>query len=130
MVWLIPSYGGRGFGGSVSPKFMPYIGATIMMCASAMVWIPALVALLNTRARLLGPVPLRSVFLQIWPFAFVGLAIVAITWGGLIYSGPIVIGALLLILGERRLPVILGASLVPPGLIWVLATQLMRVGMV
>jgi hypothetical protein len=130
MVWLIPAYGGRGFGGSVSPKFMPYVGAAIMMCASAVVWISALVTALKTRHRLISSVPVRSVILQIWPFAFVGLAIIGITWGGLIYSGPFMICALLLILGERRTPVLFCASIGPPCIIWVLATQLMRVGMV
>jgi len=130
LVWLIPTYGGDGFGGSVSPKFMPNLGATLMLCASAAVWISSLATLIKTQQALISTVPFRSVSQQLWPFGFVGLAILGFAAGGLIYLGPFVICALLLILGERRPSILACASIVPPCLIWILATQLMHVGMV
>lgn len=130
MFWIIPAYGGRGLSGSISPKFMPTVGVAIMMAASAAVWVNALVGLLRSGHRVSAPVDLRSIAMQLWPFAFVALAVAVVTRIGLIYSGPFMIAALLLLLRERRPLVILPAALIPPALIWVLATQLMRVGMV
>lgn len=127
---VIPGFVGPGFGGSVSPKFMPTVGASIMTAASAAVWIGALRALVRSGEGVLAPVEVGSLLRQLWPFAFVALAIALISWVGLIYSGPFVIAALLLILGERNPAILVPASVIPPALIWVLATQLMRVGMV
>ena len=117
MAWIIPQYGGRGFGGSISPKLMPYVGSSIMLAASAAVWIRAAVEMARAGQPLAVPVAWRGVVRQLWPFAFVALAVVVIGAGGLIYSGPFLIAALLLILGERRPAVILPAALVPPALI-------------
>lgn len=130
VLWIIPSFVGRGFGGSVPPKFMPMIGVSIMMAASAVVVVKAFFELMRAGEGLFAPIRLGGVLYQAWPFAFVALAIIAISQAGLVYSGPFVIAALLLLLGERRPAVVIPSVLIPPALIWVLATQLMRIGMV
>lgn len=62
--------------------------------------------------------------------AYVAAAILAIVDIGLIYSGPVIIALLLLLIGERRAPVVLAAALIPPAIIYVLAVQLMRIGVI
>lgn len=128
--WVIPAYVGRGFGGSIAPNFMPLVGAWIMLAASAAVWLKALHGLVKAGESLFGGIEPGPVLRQLWPFAFVTVAILCISWIGLVYSGPFLIASLVLFLGERRPTVVLTAALVPPALIWVLATQLMHVGMV
>lgn len=130
LFWIIPHYGGRGLGGSISPKFMPTIGATIMLVCACVVTGKAMWRMQRTR---ISPVnwPDGGRFLRLaWPFAFVAAAVMVISSFGLIYSGPLMIAAMLVILGETRPTVVAAAALIPPAIIWFLATQLMRVGMI
>lgn len=135
LLWLLPTYGGQSFGRGRAAQFMPSIGAWAMLVCGGL-----LVAQSLRRMRRAGteaPLPApdtrglwRRLLFTLWPLAYVAAAILAIVNIGLISSGPVIIALLLVLIGERRAPVVLAAALIPPAIIYVLAVHLMRIGVI
>ena len=138
LLWILPNYGGQGFGQGLAPQFMPSVGAYAMLICGVL-----LVGQTASRMRHARTSPEEATvdrssddafwrwgLFVLWPIAYVSVAILAIASIGLIYSGPFIIAAMLVLIGVRQPVVILLAALIPPMLIYILAVYLMRIGIV
>ncbi|MEJ8572074.1 tripartite tricarboxylate transporter TctB family protein [Microbaculum marinum] len=122
---IIPASTEEGMYFGLSPTFFPTL-LTVLLTACAL----GLVAqsLLRMRRRVASrPFPLTSwnflMFLASACLAFGG--ILAIDWFGMLVGGPILIGALMLFLGERNPLRIALTATVPVGLVYLLAIHVL-----
>ncbi len=131
LLWMIPNYAGSNPFAQMPPQLVPSIGAWAMVICGAVVAAKALVQML--RAGLLplsGDVHWQAIGWAAWPFAYVAVAIWFMSFIKITWFGAFLIGGMLLLLGERRWWMILGCSVVPVVLLYVLSVYMMRVGVV
>ena len=132
LVWAIPNYAGSNPFAQMPPELVPSIAAWVMVVCGGVVAAGGLVRLLRERlAPVTAEIDWRGVGWSLWPFLYVGAVIwvmslgVKITW-----MGPFLIAGMLVLLGERRWWMVLGCSVVPVALLYVLSVYLMRIGVV
>ena len=131
LLWILPTWGGQSFGRGMPPQFMPSIGAWAMLVCGLLMAGQSALKLRRAPSPPLDPdKPRAGPLFTLWPLAYVAGAVIAIATIGLIWSGPVIIALLLVLIGEWRPLVVTTAALVPPGIIYVLAVYLMRIGIV
>lgn len=130
LVWIIPEYGGGGFAFGLPPQLVATIGAWVMLVFAAGLAVQSLVALLRQGAPLVLLPGLSALWHHVWPFVYVLAFIVAAAFLPLTWIAPLLIGCLLFMLGERRWPVFLVATLAPTAGLYVLTVYLMKIGVV
>ena len=131
LLWMIPNYAGSNPFAQMPPELVPSIAAWIMVVCGTIVAIKGAVIMIRNR---MGPLTRdlnwAGIGWALWPFAYVGAAIWVMSFVKLTWFGPVLIGGMLLLLGERRWWMILGCSVVPVALLYLLSVYLMRVGVV
>ncbi len=131
LLWMIPNYAGSNPFAQMPPELVPSIAAWIMVVCGTIVAIKGAVIMIRNR---MGPLTRDlnwpGIGWALWPFAYVGAAIWVMSFVKLTWFGPVLIGGMLLLLGERRWWMILGCSVVPVALLYLLSVYLMRVGVV
>ena len=131
LVWMIPNYAGSNPFAQMPPELVPSIAAWIMVVCGGIVALGGLIGLLRDRLPPVSAnVDWRAIGWAAWPFLYVCVAIWMMSYIKITWFGPFLIGGMLFLLGERRWWMILGCSVVPAGLLYVLSVYLMRVGVV
>lgn len=131
LVWMIPNYAGSNPFAQMPPELVPNIAAWIMVVCGGVVAAGGLVGMVRARlAPLTRDLDWRGVLWATWPFVYVGVAVWVLTMVKITWAGVFLIGGMLVLLGERRWWMILGCSVVPVALLYVLSVYLMRVGVV
>ncbi|MGY6635449.1 MAG: tripartite tricarboxylate transporter TctB family protein [Alkalilacustris sp.] len=131
LVWMIPNYAGSNPFAQMPPELVPNIAAWIMVVCGGVVAAGGLVGMVRARlAPLTRELDWRGVLWVAWPFVYVGVAVWVLTMIKITWAGAFLIGGMLVLLGERRWWMILGCSVVPVALLYVLSVYLMRVGVV
>ena len=131
LVWMIPNYAGSNPFAQMPPELVPSIAAWIMVVCGGIVAAGGLIAMLRDRTLpFSADINWRAIGWAAWPFAYVGLGIWLLTMFKITWVGAFLIAGMLLLLGERRWWMILGCSVLPVALLYVLSVYLMRVGVV
>ena len=131
LVWMIPNYAGSNPFAQMPPELVPSIAAWVMIVCGGIVAAGGLIRMLRD-----GVLPVsadinwRAIGWAAWPFFYVAAAIWVMSFVKITWFGAFLIGGMLFLLGERRWWMILGCSVVPAGLLYVLSVYLMRVGVV
>ncbi|MFN3984384.1 MAG: hypothetical protein ACK4KV_02790 [Rhodocyclaceae bacterium] len=130
LAWVVPEHGGGGFAYGLPPQLVATIGAWVMLVFALGLTLQSLIGLLRLRAPLVVVPGLGALWHHIWPFAYVLAFIVAAAYLPLTWIAPLLIGCLLFMLGERRWPVLVLATLGPTAGLYVLTVYLMKIGVV
>lgn len=131
VLWMIPNFAGSNPFAQMPPGLLPSIGAWLMVVCGAIVAAKGLFQMLRAGiAPLTADLHWSSVAWAAWPFAYVGVAIWFMSFIKITWFGAFLIGGMLILLGERRWYMILGCSIVPVALLYVLSVYLMRIGVV
>jgi hypothetical protein len=131
LLWMIPNYAGTNPLAQMPPGLVPSIAAWLMVVCGAIVAAGGVLRMIQA-----GMPPLTSeinwvaIAWIIWPFLYVAAAIWIMTFVKITWAGAFLIGGMLFLLGERRWYMILGCSVVPVALLYVLSVYMMRVGVV
>lgn len=131
LVWLIPNYAGSNPFAQMPPGLLPSIAAWVMLICGVGVALSALSRLLRA-----GESPLRmsvdwsSVAWAAWPFLFVFVFVWLSGYVKLTWLGAPMIGLMLFFLGERRWKMLVGYSVVPVVLVYLLSAKLMQIGVI
>nr|WP_163501239.1 hypothetical protein [Halomonas socia] len=130
IIWVIPTYGGGGAAFGLPPQLLASLGAWLMLiCAAAL----SLVSAVKLWRAGESPIQLPSgshLWHMLWPFLYVLGFIFLVDRFPLTWIAPLLIGALLVILGERRWYLVLPVAVVPALGLYVLTAHLMRIGVV
>ena len=128
---MIPNYAGRNPFAQMPPGLVPGIAAWVMIICGGMVALGGLLGMLRKgMSPVTRAVDWRAVAWAAWPFAYVGVAIWIMTFVKITWFGGFMIAGMLILLGERRWWLILGCSVAPVVLLYVLSVYLMRIGVV
>ncbi len=131
LVWVIPNYAGVNPLAQMPPDLVPNIASWIMLLSAGVVVIKAAIQMAQKRE---APVNLdlnwRAIGWASWPFVYVAGAIYVLMHFKLTHAGVPLIAIMLFLLGERRWYILLGCSVVPVVLLYILSVYLMRVGVV
>ena len=131
LVWMIPNYAGTNPFAQMPPGLVPSIAAWIMVVCGGIVAAGGLVGMLRDRALpFSAEIDWRGLGWAAWPFAYVGVAIWVMSYVKITWFGAFLIGGMLLLLGERRWWMLLGCSVAPVAVLYVLSVYLMRIGVV
>lgn len=131
LLWAIPNYAGSNPFAQMPPELVPGIGAWLMVICGGIVAIKGLVQLLRERLTLVTTeLNWAAIGWAAWPFLYVGVAIWFMSFIKITWFGAFLIAGMLILLGERRWYMILGCSVVPVVLLYVLSVYMMRVGVV
>jgi hypothetical protein len=131
LVWIIPGYAGANPLAQMPPDLVPRIAAWLMLVSGLFIVAGAVAEMVRGGESL---IPARldwvAVGWALWPFLYVAAAIWLLTMFRITYVGAPLIAGMLLLYGERRWLLILGCSVVPVALLYLLSVYLMRVGVV
>ncbi|PAU77179.1 hypothetical protein [Halomonas salipaludis] len=130
LAWLIPTYGGGGFAIGMQPQRLATLGAWLILGCSITLALISAVALLRRSAPFIVMPNVGQLWHMLWPFLYVLGFIVLVDRFPLTWVAPLLIGGLLLILGERRWYLLLPVAVVPALGLYVLTAHLMRIGVV
>lgn len=131
LVWIIPNYAGSNPLAQMPPGLVPSIAAWIMILCGGIVAAGGLVRMLRAGMPLAtASVDWRAAAWASWPFLYVAVAIWFMSFIKITWFGAFLIGGMLILLGERRWLMVLGCSVVPVLLLYLLSVYLMRVGVV
>ncbi len=131
LFWMIPNYAGSNPFAQMPPGLVPSIGAWAMVICGVIIAAKGLIQMLREGAMpLSADLHWDAVGWAAWPFAYVAVAIWFMSFIKLTWFGAFLIGGMLFLLGERRWWMILGCSVVPVVLLYILSVYLMRVGVV
>ncbi|MCC5986333.1 MAG: hypothetical protein JJT95_01535 [Pararhodobacter sp.] len=131
LLWMIPNYAGSNPFAQMPPGLVPSIAAWIMIICGVIVALGGVIGMLRdgllpfTRA-----INWAGIGWALWPFLYVAVAIWFMTFIKITWFGAFLIGGMLILLGERRWYVILGCSVVPVVLLYILSVYMMRIGVV
>ena len=130
LVWLIPRYGGSGIAFGMHPQRLATLGAWVMLVCAIALTLVSFIQLKKQHASLFASPSFSVIWHQLWPFLyvllFIGLAIyLPLTW-----LAPFIVGALVILLGERRWYVVTLAAAIPTAALYLLTVHLMRIGVV
>ena len=130
IIWIIPQYGGSGASFGLPPQLLATLGAWLMLiCAAALSTVSAIKLWRAGESPAHLP-QVSQLWHMLWPFLYVLGFIVLVDRFPLTWVAPLLIGGLLLILGERRWYVVGLVSAVPTAGLYVLTAHLMRIGVV
>ncbi len=131
LLWMIPNYAGANPLAQMPPELVPSIAAWLMIVCGAIVAASGLVRMIQAG---MSPVTREINWVAIgwaaWPFLYVAVAIWFMTFIKITWFGAFLIAGMLVLLGERRWYMVLGCSVVPVMLLYVLSVYLMRVGVI
>lgn len=131
LFWIIPNYAGSNPFAQMPPGLVPSIAAWIMVLCGAIVAIGGLVGMVRARIPAVTTrIDWRALAWAAWPFLYVAVAVWFMSFIKITWFGPVLIGGMLILLGERRWYMVLGCSVVPVALLYVLSVYLMRIGVV
>jgi hypothetical protein len=131
LLWMIPNYAGTNPFAQMPPGLVPSIAAWIMIVCGTIVAAGGMIGMLRDGASpVSADINWRAIGWTAWPFLYVGAAIWVMSFVKITWFGAFLIGGMLFLLGERRWWMILGCSVVPVALLYVLSVYLMRVGVV
>ncbi|PMR77115.1 hypothetical protein [Billgrantia endophytica] len=130
ITWIIPTYGGSGFAFGLPPQLLATLGAWLMLACAAALSIVSFITLKRDGKPLIAFPEFGHFWHQTWPFLYVLAFIVLVDRFPLTWTAPFMIGALLLILGERRWHVVVLSSIIPAAGLYGLTAHLMRIGVV
>lgn len=131
LVWIIPNYAGSNPFAQMPPGLVPSIAAWLMLVCGAIVASGAVIRMRREREALVSTaIDWQGLAWSLWPFLYVAVAIWFMTFIKITWIGALVIGVMLFLLGERRWPVLLGCSIVPVALLYLLSVYMMRIGVV
>ncbi len=131
LTWIIPNYAGANPMAQMPPDLVPTIAAWIMLVCGAIVALGGLHALVRARAPpLTTNIDWAGLAWALWPFCYVAASIWILAYVKLTWFGVPLIAGLLYLLGERRPLMLLGCSVVPVALLYVLSAHMMRIGVV
>nr|WP_290826982.1 hypothetical protein [Halomonas sp.] len=130
LVWLIPRYGGSGMAFGMHPQRLATLGAWVMLVCAVTLTLISFIQLRKQQTPLFASPSFAVIWHQFWPFLyvlfFIGLAIyLPLTW-----LAPFIVGALVMLLGERRWYVVALVAAVPTLALYLLTVHLMRIGVV
>ncbi len=131
LIWIIPNYAGSNPFAQMPPELVPNIAAWIMLICGVIITLGAVIDMVRT-----GETPLAhdidwiGLAWALWPFVYVAVAIYLLTLFKITYIGAVLIGGMLFLLGERRWYILLGCSVVPVLMLYVLSVYMMRIGVV
>ncbi|APX94663.1 hypothetical protein BWR19_18010 [Halomonas sp. 1513] len=130
ITWIIPQYGGSGASFGLPPQLLATLGAWLMLlCAAALSVVSAVKLWRSAESPIRLPGAGHLLHL-LWPFLYVLGFIFLIDRFPLTWIAPLLIGVLLVILGERRWYMVLPVAVVPALGLYVLTAHLMRIGVV
>ena len=131
LLWMIPNYAGSNPFAQMPPELVPSIAAWIMIVCGGLVSVGGLVRMMRDG---LAPISTHinwgAIGWAAWPFVYVGAAIWVMGFVKITWLGAFLIGGMLMLLGERRWWMILGCSVAPVAVLYVLSVYLMRIGVV
>ena len=131
LLWMIPNYAGSNPFARMPPGLVPGIGAWLMVVCGGIVAIKGVVQMRRDNLPMVTTqLNWGAVGWAAWPFAYVAVAIWFMSFIKITWFGAFLIAGMLMLLGERRWYMILGCSVVPVALLYVLSVYLMRVGVV
>jgi len=131
LLWLIPNYAGSNPFAQMPPELVPNIAAGLMLICGSIIAGGAVIRMVREGEALVSAdIDWRHLGWALWPFLYVAVAIWFMTFIKLTWIGAPVIGVMLYLLGERRWFMLLGCSVVPVALLYVLSVYMMRVGVV
>jgi len=131
LTWMIPNHAGANPMAQMPPDLVPRIAAWIMLVCGAIVALGGLLELVRARAPpVTADIDWASLAWALWPFFYVGASIWVLAYVKLTWFGVPLIAGLLFLLGERRIYMLLGCSVVPVALLYVLSVHMMRIGVV
>ena len=131
LLWMIPNYAGSNPFAQMPPGLVPSIAAWFMIICGAIVALGGLIGMLRDGlAPITREISWAAIGWALWPFLYVAVAIWFMTFIKITWFGAVLIGGMLLLLGERRWYVILGCSVVPVVLLYILSVYMMRIGVV
>lgn len=131
LLWMIPNYAGTNPFAQMPPGLVPSIAAWLMIVCGGIVSVGGLIRLLQDRVVPLSTdINWRAIGWTVWPFLYVGAAIWLMSFVKITWLGAFLIAGMLLLLGERRWWMILGCSVAPVAVLYVLSVYLMRIGVV
>lgn len=112
------------------PQRLATLGAWVMLLSAIALTLFSVIQLRKQRITLFASPSLAVIWHQLWPFLyvllFIGLAIyLPLTW-----LAPFIVGALVMLLGERRWYVVALAAAIPTMALYLLTVHLMRIGVV
>ncbi len=129
--WIIPTYAGTMALAAMPPDLLPRIAAWIMLVSGSIVVIHAVIELRRQGEPFMSlDIDWGALGWAAWPFLYVMVSIYILTFFKITYVGVPMIAGLLFLLGERRWTILIGCSVVPVVLLYVLSVYLMRVGVV
>lgn len=129
--WIIPNYAGVNPMAQMPPDLVPRIASWLMLICGGIIVAGAVKDLVRARALpVSADIDWPALGWMIWPFIYVFFAIYLLTHFKITHIGGPIIAVMLILLGERRWYMILGCSVVPVALLYVLSVYLMRVGVV
>lgn len=131
LTYIIPNYAGSNPFAQMPPDLVPGIASWIMLVCGGIIVAGATIEMARAKQ---SPISLtidwRALAWLSWPFFYVCVAIILLNYFKIAYVGAPIIAVMLFFLGERRWYILLGCSLVPVGLLYILSVYLMRVGVV
>lgn len=131
LLWMIPNYAGNNPFAQMPPELVPSIAAWLMIVCGAIVSASGLIRLVRAGALpFTREINWRAIGWAAWPFVYVGAAVWVMSFVKITWFGAFLIGGMLVLLGERRWWMILGCSVVPVAVLYVLSVYLMRIGVV
>ncbi len=131
LTWIIPNYAGTNPFARMPPDLVPSIAAWIMLICGVIITAGAVIEMIRSGQKpITTDIDWRGLGWALWPFVYVGAAIYFLSLFKITYVGIPLIAGLLLLLGERRWYMLLGCSVVPVLLLYMLSVYMMRIGMV
>jgi len=131
LTWIIPNYAGVNPLAQMPPDLVPNIASWIMLLSAGVVVIKSVIEMRAKGEALVNlDIDWRGLGWAAWPFFYVAAAIFVLMHVKLTYAGAPIIALMLVLLGERRWYILLGCSVVPVVLLYVLSVYMMRVGVV
>lgn len=131
LLWIIPNYAGANPLAQMPPDLVPRIAAWIMLVSGAIVVVQAATEMVRAGEPFVSSrIDWAAIGWAAWPFLYVAVAVWVLTQVKITHAGVPIIAGMLLLLGERRWWMILGCSVAPVALLYLLSVHLMRVGVV
>lgn len=131
LLWIIPNYAGTNPFAQMPPGLVPSIAAWIMLVCGVIIATGAIIEMIRTRqSPVTGDIDWAMLGWSLWPFLYVAVAIYFMTFIKITWIGVPLIACMLFLLGERRWYILLGCSVVPVALLYILSVYMMRIGVV
>lgn len=112
------------------PQRLATLGAWVMLLCAIALTLISVIQLRKQRIPLLISPSLAVIWHQLWPFLYALFFIVLAIYLPLTWLAPFIVGALVMLLGERRWYVVALAAAAPTAALYLLTAHLMRIGVV